>query len=150
MGFNIYFYETRDDLSRERLNEMLNDLHREQAAVNCPKLQRKIKAIERERDKYVLVVPQPKLAIYNLTSNYSIPECMSYWYGPRDFHMKTVAEAREIMLKAIQIMEQEGIVPNCLSKNYVVKTIEGDLLMWLKLNYSKLESMTDTWLIVLK
>lgn len=150
MGFNIYFYETRDVSSRERLTEMLNDLYREQSMSNCVKLQDKIKAIERERDKYVLVVPQPKLTIYNLTNNYSIPECMSYWYGLRDFHMKTVVEAREIMLKAIQRMEQEEIVPNCLSKKYAVKTIVGHLLMWLKSNYSNLETMNDNWLIVLK
>jgi len=153
MGFNIYFYETRDDVSRERLAEMLNELYREQeqAVANCQKLQRKIKAIERERDKYVLVYPQPKLVIYNLTYNYSTPECIEYWYGRRDFHGKTVKDAREIMLTAINRMEEDGIVPNDL-KNYVRPTREtmlSDLLMWLKLNYPAMMNMNGDWVVML-
>ena len=61
-----------------------------------------------------------------------------------------MGEAREIMFKAI---EEDGIVPNELGKNYVrptKETMTSDLLMWLKITYSDLEKMDEDLLIMLE
>jgi hypothetical protein len=91
-----------------------------------------------------------RLTISNLTYNYSTPECKAYWYGRRDYHGKLVGEAREIMKLAIERMEEDGIVPNELGKNYGKTTITSDLLMWLKITYSDLEKMDEHLLIMLE
>ena len=93
------------------------------------------------------------MTISNLTYNYSIPECDKYWNGRRDYHMKTVGEARETMRLAIELMEEDGIIPSEFSKNYVRPTREtmvNDMLMWLKINYYDLEKMDEDLLVILE
>jgi hypothetical protein len=151
MGFNITFYKIRP-APKERMMELICELRRQQPT---PKIERKIKSIEKELDtvKYKRFNHHLTLTILNLTYNYSIPECKEYWYGRRDYHGKTVGEAREIMLNAIERMEMDGIVPNEFGKNYVRPTREtmtSDLLMWLKITYSDLENMDENLLIKLE
>jgi hypothetical protein len=151
MGFNITFYKIRP-APRERMMELICELRRQPQTL---KIERKIKSIEKELEtvKYKRVNCCLKLTIFNLSYNYSIPECKEYWYGRRDYHGKTVSEAREIMLNAIERMERDGIVPNEFGKNYVRPTREtmtSDLLMWLKITYSDLENIDDNLLIMLE
>jgi hypothetical protein len=43
------------------------------------------------------------LYVSNLTYNYSVPECMKYWYGPRDYglikHGSIMVDRRLVHLK---------------------------------------------------
>lgn len=141
MGFDIKFYELKQP-PKERLNEILNSLHMER---DCHHIRRKIRAIEREIDavKYVLVTPQPRLRISNLTYNYS--QYQTYWYGRDDLHGHTVSEARERMLEAIMAMEKDGIIS---TKTNTCDTI-GDLLWWLKSAHTDLHHIDDEFVIML-
>jgi hypothetical protein len=82
------------------------------------------------------------LKILNLTYNYSRPECMKYWYGPRDYHGKTVGEAIAIMEKAVANMIADGIeVVSDLLYNYdhyIKMDVQSELLGWLISNYRDL------------
>lgn len=96
---------------------------------------------------YQKVSPTPRLRISNLTYNYSTPECMAYWYGRDDLHGKTVADARERMLEAIERMEKDGIAPN---EQYRIDTsMVKNLLMWLKSAYGDLEHIDNEFVIML-
>ena len=81
------------------------------------------------------------LRIMNLTYNYSRPECMKYWYGPRDYDGKTIGEAICIMEKAVSSMIDDGIeivdlLYNC--QRGIKMDMQTELLGWLISNYSDL------------
>ena len=81
------------------------------------------------------------LKILNLTYNYSRPECMKYWYGPRDYDGKTIGEAISIMEKAVSSMIDDGIEIVDLLYNYqrgIKMDKQTELLGWLISNYSDL------------
>lgn len=81
------------------------------------------------------------LQIFSLTYNFSRPECSKYWYGPRDYHGKTIGEAIAIMEKAVSQMIDDGITVVDLLYNYeheIVMDKKTELLGWLITNYCDL------------
>lgn len=81
------------------------------------------------------------LRIFNLTYNYSRPECMKYWYGPRDYDGKTIGEAISIMEKAVAQMIDDGIeVVDLLyyCEHEIRMDLKAEFLGWLITNYSDL------------
>ena len=89
------------------------------------------------------------LTMGNLTYNYSIPECMSYWYGPRDFDGKTVREAMELMRKAIITMFSDGILPLKWCDRETKENVLRSLLFWLINTSIDLSPHPKEWIVKL-
>lgn len=89
------------------------------------------------------------LAMGNLTYNYSTPECMTYWYGPRDFDGKTVREATELMRTAIITMFSDGILPLKWCDRETKENVLRSLLFWLINTSIDLSSQPKEWIVKL-
>ena len=85
----------------------------------------------------------------NLTYNYSTPECMKYWYGPRDFDGKTVGEALNIMRTTIIAMFSDGILPLRSFDRETKDNTLRSLLFWLIYASIDLSKFTKEWTLKL-
>jgi len=89
------------------------------------------------------------LMMGNLTYNYSTPECMVYWYGPRDFDGKTVGEAMDFMRKAIVAMFSDGILPLKWCDKETKENVLRSLLFWLINTSNDLSPYPKEWTVKL-
>ena len=89
------------------------------------------------------------LQLSNLTYNYSTPECMAYWYGPRDFDGKTVGEALDIMRKAIISMFSDGILPLKWCERETKDNTLRSMLFWLISTSIDLSKLPKEWTLKL-
>ena len=90
------------------------------------------------------------LNVSNLTYNYSVPECMKYWYGPRDYDGKTIGEAMEGMRKAICAMFADGILPLSDFSKESRDNFINSLLAWLIRHSIELSKFPKDWTVKLE
>ncbi len=88
--------------------------------------------------------------VSNLTYNYSVPECMKYWYGPRDYDGKTVGEAMDGMRKAICAMFSDGILPLPYYAKETRENFANSLLAWLISHSQQLSVFPKDWTVKLE
>jgi hypothetical protein len=90
------------------------------------------------------------LYVSNLTYNYSVPECIKYWYGPDDYDGKTVGEAMEGMQKAICAMFANGILPLSDFEKEGIDNRVNSLLAWLIRHSKELAKFPKDWKVELE
>ena len=90
------------------------------------------------------------LNVSNLTYNYSVPECVKYWYGPRDYDGKTIGEAMEWMRKAIAAMFMDGILPLTDFSKEKRENFLNSLLAWLISHSIQLSKFPKDWRVQLE
>lgn len=89
-------------------------------------------------------------SVSNLTYNYSVPECMKYWHGPRDYHGKTVGEAMDGMRKAICAMFADGILPLAYYAKETRENFQNSMLAWLINHSQQLSVFPKDWRVELE
>jgi hypothetical protein len=88
--------------------------------------------------------------VSNLTYNYSVPECMKYWYGPRDYDGKTVGEAMDGMRQAICAMFADGVLPLPYYAKETRENFQNSLLAWLISHSQQLSVFPKDWTVKLE
>jgi len=90
------------------------------------------------------------LNVSNLTYNYSVPECIKYWYGPDDYDGKTIGEAIVRMRTAICVMFTDGILPLPDFSKEKRENFINSLLAWLIRHSIELSKFPKDWRVQLE